>query len=32
MLGDDIAEIENTDQIGKLLDFDDPTGAVRYTV
>ena len=24
MLGDDIAEIEDTDQIGKLLDLDDP--------
>ena len=24
MLGDDGAEIENTDQIGELLDFDDP--------
>src|SRR5262249_37081082 len=32
MLGDDIAEIENTDQIGKLLDLDDPSGAVGHAV
>ena len=32
MLGDDVAEIEDTDQIGKLLDFDDPAGAVRHAV
>ena len=32
MLGDDVAEIEDTDQIGKLLDLDDPAGAVGDTV
>ena len=26
------AAIEDTDQIGKLLDLDDPTGAVRHAV
>ena len=28
MLSDDVAEIKDADQIGKLLDFDDPTGTV----
>ena len=32
MLGDDVAEIKDTDQIGKLLDLDDSAGAVRHTV
>jgi hypothetical protein len=32
MLGDDVAEIEDADQIGKLLDLDDPAGAVRHAV
>jgi len=32
VLGDDGAEIEDTDQIGELLDLDDPAGAVRHTV
>src|SRR5216684_6690864 len=32
MFGDDVAEIEDTDQIGKLLDLDDPTGAVGHAV
>ena len=32
MLGDDVAEIKDADQIGKLLDFDDPTGAVGHAV
>ena len=32
MLGDDGAEIEDADQIGELLDLDDPTGAVGYAV
>src|SRR6202021_787179 len=32
MLSDDVAEIEDTDQIGKLLNLDDPTGAVGHAV
>ena len=32
MLGDDVAEIKDTDQIRKLLDFDDPAGAIGHTV
>ena len=32
MFGDDGAEIEDTDQIGELLDFDDPAGAVGHTI
>src|SRR6266576_1904678 len=32
MLGDDVTEIKDTDQIGKLLDLDDSAGAVRHTV
>ncbi len=29
MLGDDGAEIEDADQIGELLDLDNPAGAIR---
>ena len=32
MLGDDVAKIEDADQIGKLLDLDDPAGAVGHAV
>ena len=32
MLGDDGAEIEDADQIGELLDLDNPAGAIRHTV
>ena len=32
MLGDDVAEIEDTDQIGKLLDLDNPAGAIGHAV
>src|SRR5689334_19248192 len=32
MLGDDGAQIEDTNQIGELLDLDDPAGAVGYAV
>src|SRR5918994_3680026 len=32
MLGDNIAEIEDADQIGQLLHLDDTTGAVWHTV
>ena len=32
MLGDDGAEIEDADQIGKLLDLDNPAGAIRHAV
>jgi hypothetical protein len=32
MLGDDGAEIEDADQIGKLLNLDNPAGAIRHAV
>jgi hypothetical protein len=32
MLGDDIAEIENADQIRELLHFDNSSGAIRHAV
>jgi hypothetical protein len=32
MLGDDVAEIKDTDQVGELLDVDNPAGAVRHAV
>jgi hypothetical protein len=32
MLGDDIAVIEDADQIGELLDLDNPAGAIGHTV
>ena len=32
MLGDDVAEIEDTDQIGELLDLDNPAGAIGHAV
>jgi len=32
VFGDNVAEIEDADQIGKLLDLDDPAGAVRHAV
>ena len=32
MLGDDVADIKDTDQVGELLDVDNPAGAVRHAV
>src|SRR5438105_8707833 len=32
MLGDDVAQIEDADQIGELLDLDNPAGAIRDAV
>ena len=32
MLGDDGAEIEDADQVGELLDLDNPAGAIRHAV
>ena len=29
MLGDDVAQIDDADQIGELLDLDNPAGAIR---
>ena len=32
MLGDDVAEVEDADQVGQLLDLDDTAGAIGHAV
>ena len=32
VLGNDVAEVEDADPVGQLLDLDDPAGAIRHAV